>query len=198
MNIVIPELSLRVSASVSEGNCSSMRTYPHSPTLMQLRFICRYVKKHNIPFYSERGEWTADFVDMNNSFVPQVHLDKGYIYALYISNPNGVHYIKGSWIADGGVKTLVVLPPNGWVISNEQGKLYDEKTGLPLRTTNIMTEAIASNYSYFWRGEQGQGLLAVNRECERIASDAFEVSIIQSPDFMHENIGSRNVIRIIS
>lgn len=56
-----------------------------------------------------------------------------------------------------------------------------------------MEDATQSNYSYFWRGENGDGLLAVNRECERVGSNSFEVSIVQTPDFSHDNIGVREV-----
>ena len=193
MDIIVPELALRISAHVSTGNVSPLKAYLQSPTLAQLRFVCRFVKEHMIPFYSERGEWTADFVNMDVSWKSQEQLPEGYLHVLYVSKPQSIQRIGDSWVAYGGQQQFVTLPPNGWVIPDKHGKLYDESTGLPLQTTPLLEQAEASNYAYFWRGEYGQGLLAVNRECERIQSDAFEISIVQSPDFTHENIGFREL-----
>lgn len=189
--IFVPEVSLYVSPHVSEGDVSALDSYKKAPTLAQLRKISAFVRANKLPFTSERGEWTADFVNFDIESGEEI--PEGHVHALYIAKPALVKREKGQWVALGGKETRVILPPNGWIIPDTQGNLYHEETGVPFRTTNTMEDASSSDYAYFWRGEKGDGLLAVNRECERVGSNSFEVSIMQTPDFSHENIGVREI-----
>ncbi|MBI4065495.1 hypothetical protein HY409_03975 [Candidatus Gottesmanbacteria bacterium] len=193
--ISIPELSLDVSIAVSAGDVRAVDCLPHAPTLRELRLVVPHLKEKSGLVKAERGEWTADFI--NYDIVQPEDLLPGYVLAECISRPETLRQERNRWVAEGGERAMVILPPSGWVVPDERGRLYDEKTALPLHTTQnpLDPRAKDSLYAYFWRSKPGTGVRAVNRECERVAISAFEVSATQSPDFSHWNIGVRKIHR---
>ncbi len=195
--IAINELNLRVAKSVSQGDVASVDCYRIAPTLQELRRIGKLAKAKGLVFNSERGEWTSDFVD----FTHHVKQAEGYILCEYISKPERIEKVGNQWLAHGGERFQISLPPSGWVMPNEDGRLYDDRTGTPLRTImgdeSVMGLALESNGSFFWRTdlEDRDRFIVVNRECERWDGDIFEIGIVQVPDFSHDNIGVRCVDR---
>lgn len=192
--ISIPELSLSVASHLSLGDISAVACYQFTPTLIEFRYISQFAKERNLLFTAERGEWLADFV---NYSIPQPLITPPkHVLVEYISRPEELVYYNGYWIAYGGNRILCFLPPSGWIIPNAAGLLYEQDTGTPFETTPNLEEAEASEYAYFWRAEINAGLRAVNRECERVLTNTFEISMVQEPDFQHDNIGYRNTYRL--
>lgn len=187
------KLGRYVCLSVPSGEVSAESVYKNTLSLKELRTFSEELAKAGVPSFNERGEWTADFVDFGPNDICR-ELSNGYIEVLYISKPTNITPIDGRWVCEGGFRKTIVLPPPGWVVPDSGGNLYHDLTGTPLATTQNMEEAGASNYACFWRAELGTGLIAVNRECERMAGPTIEISIVQDPAFKHDDIGHRPLI----
>lgn len=192
-NVYIKKHSLYIDKNISKGNISPLMSFRHALTLRELEIVYQYAHDMKIELGNQRGEWTSDFVNFDVPVPQSIRTSPGYIYAHYISRPLMVFKNEKGWQLIGGNITPVILPPTGWILPHASGKMYDEKTGTPFGTTLRMEKAHESGYAFFWRGDRDHGVVAVNRECERIQGSSFEISFIQSPDFSHENIGVREV-----
>lgn len=193
-HLFLEEYKAFISYKLSGGDIAAADCYKQAPTLIELRTFFERCKERGIAMIPERGEWTSDFADL--SYEPEdiggSVLPEGYIHALYISRPEQVTKEGAKWKALGGKRIPVVLPPNGWVLPDDQGKMYDKTTGLPYRTVEEIEQATGT---YYWRGDKEYGLVAVDRVCERTRGDDFDMSLVQEPDFGHFNIGYRQIWR---
>ena len=119
------------------------------------------------------GEWTSTFVvDGNTS----------------LERPEKIIYIPkfGIWLAEGGKRTKIELPPRGFALE------YDKLTGFPSRTgSESEAEKIFDSDRSFFSGVANGQLNPVLREYLIESLGPFYIKILNSPSIKHEHWGAR-------
>ncbi len=170
-NVVIP--AFRISADIGNWGARALDVYKEAPTLAQLRYADSASNeiKENIRSHRYRGEFTADFVDYNATKPKSTRLPKGFLYAELVQRPESVRQENGVWIAEGGRRIGLVMPPDGYQVPDSNLR-YNPETGFPIRTLSDRDKAIKElskimpaeeaekEVSYFLRWDENQKRLS--------------------------------------
>ncbi|MBI4170809.1 MAG: hypothetical protein HY514_03880 [Candidatus Aenigmarchaeota archaeon] len=143
--VIIP--AFKISGNIYGSDERPLDVYKSAPTLAQ--FMHAYSSSEAIRASANetgrqaRGEIFADFIDYKVKPLGKV-VPKGFLYVHLVQRPENITYNKksGMWIAGGGRRIGVELPPYGFVIPDKDGTLYNPETGLPVLTSKAYEKAL--------------------------------------------------------
>lgn len=183
--------------SISSRGITAYESIGKTPSLKELRLAGENLLNTYGVSNAECSEWIGDVIDYGKE--PITSSDK-HIMVMYTAKAKTLTYTNGEWVVEGGIRHRIYLPPSGWIIPSDEGLMFEQNTGMPLQTTNKLSVANyyakEAHFSYFWRGDPGDGLTVLNRECERFIGPHFDLNATLSPSSSHPDIGLRQITRI--
>ncbi len=138
---VFPEFWL--SKDVAVFGVSAYECYKYLPTMGELRYAFDTDPDIKRSIMEKRtAEWTCSFVRDGRELIERPHnivLEGSY-------SPSHAVKDRARWRIEGGRRTKIRLPPDGWILS------YDRRTGLPTRTDPRATDSYSEEAirAYGW------------------------------------------------
>ena len=144
---VIP--AFRIGASLDGYARASLEAYGRAPSVAQFMHAFQSSEEFRENINPDMPEWFGDFIDYSIKPSGKI-VPRDYIYVHLIQKPEGVWQKKGGilsrdygkWMARGGKRIGVILPPRGIPVPDSNGTLYEHETGLPVATTQDYDRAL--------------------------------------------------------
>jgi hypothetical protein len=188
--LAVPTIGKRVAIGLSSPGVPGWHAVQQALSLPELRAFAETAAGLAFDVTAPAAEWTSTCVMRHVSGDDEAPIDQ-IIHSPHLELDNGVWSLKGS----NSVSIRTVLPPSGWILSRGNMPWFDQKTGLPFETTELLHKdpdaLAATGYSYFWVPDHIEGITVVIRECERLRDQVMDICAAMDPGHFHPDIRLR-------